>query len=292
MDSHPNINKSFPHPVLGNSDDINNGQFIINAKGQVKDNKYLFQIIIDTDVISDDYDKLLQSGDAVFCAILFCRQTSLRINEISPDKMINLNVNYADLRGRVEITCYLVANKDIENFSTHRQNEIFGDTVFDIKKGEWLGVSNTLIQFIEPKFSKDDLKHKKPIIVPVVDESSSKPYYKVMNWGDNQLRVGIPKKIWKEWMLLNKNRYSMSNWCALVLPVVTEAVNKIETEGNAQEFKDLKWYNVIESNLENLHIDGNADSTVKAQILLNGPFKKMVSELTYIEHVFTEGEEE
>ena len=84
------------------------------------------------------------------------------------------------LNGNVQFTGYLVASEQIENFSPNSMNEeYYGDTKFIINPGDILGVSNTLSEFIDPKFKNHDNRKLKPIIKIVGDKKFQKDYYKI-----------------------------------------------------------------------------------------------------------------
>ena len=49
------------------------------------------------------------------------------------------SIPISDLSGRLEITCYVISNKDLNGISFGFQSDDFDDAKFDVGKGEWLG---------------------------------------------------------------------------------------------------------------------------------------------------------
>lgn len=283
MNNYPNIESSFPHPVLGNSDDIIDGKFIINARGRAINGKYEYMIIADIGTQNEDYDNLLENNQAVILIDVYCQQTLYKRSTTSTEKTIPLTFDQADLRGIVELTAYLIATEDITKIRFEKQNSFFGDTEFRIDKGDWLGVSNKIRHYIEPPFDKDYLNNKKPIIIIEKDMTSTKNFFKV-KWTEDQLVVLIPEKLYKKWSPYNISRYKYINWCAIILPVLTETINKIYS-GDYSQQQDLKWYHVVQQELEKLDL-GGLDSLAKAQILLDGPFSEMIQQLKPLDIAF------
>lgn len=284
MSNHYNTDLVFPHPVLGNSDDIDSGKFIINAKARAVGDHYEFRINIDTGVNDTVYENLINDGKAIYSILIYSPQTLTRLNYHSTEKTVPVTMPSNDLRGIVEIQCFLIAKVKINEFRHPLQNSLFKDCTFDIKKGDWLGVSNKIRHFIEPQFCEEDHKSKKPIITIDSDANSRKDYYRVERWNQDQLSVRIPKKMYDEWYPVKKSRYTYINWCAILLPVLTDAINLIESEGS-DELQDLKWYYIIEQELEkNTELELN--SFEKAQILLKGPFKKLIGQLVKAENIY------
>ena len=66
--------------------------------------------------------------------------------------------------------------------------------------------------------------------------------------------------------------------------MLTEAIYKIDS-GEYIQLQDLKWYYVVQQELEKLDL-GELDSSAKAQILLDGPFNKMIQQLKPLDIAF------
>jgi len=283
MNNFPNIESSFPHPVLGNSDDIIDGKFIINARGRAINGQYEYKIIADIGTQNKEYDNLIENNQAVILIDIYCQQTLYKHSTTSTEKTIPLTFDHADLRGIVELTAYLIATEDITNIRFEKQSRFFGDAEFRIDKGDWIGVSNKIKHYVDPPFEKDDFNNKIPIIIIKTDKNSNKNFFKV-KWADDQLVVLIPDKLYKKWSPYNISRYNYINWCSIILPVLTEAIYKIDS-GEYIQLQDLKWYYVVQQELEKLDL-GELDSSAKAQILLDGPFNKMIQQLKPLDIAF------
>ena len=69
-----NAFKSYPHPVLGNSHDIEFSTILISA--QIRLNQgYEFKIIIDIDDFEEDYIEHIKNKKAYFSIMIDCSET-------------------------------------------------------------------------------------------------------------------------------------------------------------------------------------------------------------------------
>jgi len=286
MADNPNISKAFPHPILGNSDDIVFSTMIINAKGRMNQGNYEFDIIVDWGNLLPEYDELLESNKAEFSFMVECRETFYRRSFSSNSKNTNLSIPHDHLRGLTEITCYLTAEQDIDDISFENQSDEFDGLKFNIKKGDWMGVSNKIKQFIEPKFIQDYPEIKEHIFKFHPDDNL-KQYYKVMEWSQHSIIIGIPKNYWDKFDAHNKDTFKYIYMYSIILPVLTEAIVKIQYGDQEDEFKDRKWYTVIEQEIEKMETN-EENAHVIAQMLLDNPFSNFIEQLDYIDRTEVE----
>jgi len=283
-----NIDTHFPHPVLGNSDDLSFNDFHLNMKNKALNNVFQFQGMYGFSPINDDYDEYIAENKIKFALQAFCPQTFYRQYFESNQKTVNFEINQDSIRGHIEFTGYMIVASEIKDFSPKTQNkDYFGTSSFSIQKGDILGVTNTLKQFIDPHFKNQDNTKLKPIINILSDKNSKKDYYKV-DWSSNQIHVMVPEKHYDEWEKNRgkRDRYLYLNHAAMYLPVFTDAINKVE-EGD-ESLSEKKWFTVIEQQLAEMDVRQDLDSVIKAQILMNGTLKKYINQLVEIDKVFND----
>lgn len=294
MDKSANINSNFPNPVLGNYDDYKLlNYFVINMRRKSSNMKHVYNVTFDYSNIHSTFEELILEKKIKYVVVVSCQQTFHRSHHENFEKTINFSINQNELRGIVHFTGYLVANEKLNQFSPSNKNDFFyGDAIFDINPGEILAVSNTVREFIDPQFSKQDKSKFKHIIQFVPDETlNGKGYYKVQNWGNDQLNVSLSEKLYKEWRLVNKEKYLFINQCAFYLSVLMEAIDKIDNVENNDELKEYKWFFVIEQQLSLNGIDQDKDTHVRAQLLMKEPIRNLVKQLTKIDDEFGEPNE-
>jgi hypothetical protein len=277
-----NINLTFPHPVLGNSNDFSINNFTINVRKRLFNGNFEFRVSFDIGNFRDDYEKLVDAGQLNYCILVNCRRLYLREYFSSKTKSIEFAIPQGALKGNVEFTGYIVVNSSIVNFSPLHQNEnFFFDAAYDLNPGDIIGVSNTLKEDFDPDFEGQDRRKKRAIIAVEKDLNSTKNYYKVLNWISDQLIVGIPKKLHEKWQSLNKAEYEIFNKWVLILPVLAEAIEKVINQES--DLAETRWYGVIQKNLiEKELLESDLDISTKAQILMEGPLKDYITQLNYI----------
>ena len=229
------------------------------------------------------YDEMLESNKAAFSFLVECRETFYRRSFDSNTKNKVISIPHDQLRGQTEITCYLTAVQDMNDITFENQSDEFEELSFNIKKGDWLGVSNTIKHFIEPKFIQDYPEIKEHIFKFRSDDTL-KNNFKVLNWSDHSIPISIPKKHWEKFDAHNKDDYRYIYMYSIILPVLTEAITKIDDKDQEEDFKDLKWYSVIEEEINKLETD-EENAHVIAQLLLDNPFSHFIEQLDYIDQL-------
>ena len=92
-----------------------------------------------------------------------------------------------------------------------------------------------------------------------------------MEWSQHSIIIGIPKNYWDKFDAHNKDTFKYIYMYSIILPVLTEAIVKIQYGDQEDEFKDRKWYTVIEQEIEKMETN-EENAHVIAQMLLDNPF--------------------
>ena len=287
-----NIDKSFPYPVLGNSNDFeSNTSFVLRARYGSKNRFYEFLTSISFDNFRNDFDKLISDGKVQISILVFNPQTFFRkfYTNFKKDMMISIPID--EIRGKTYLTAYLTPLKDLTQFDPEGKNTSFyGDSTFDVNASGILAVSNTLSLFLEPKFKKQNKENAKHIIA-FRPSKSVKTSFEISNWDNDQLTVDIPEKIYTNWQNHANNKdFLHIQKCSIYLPVVMEAISKMEQDDD-EGYEEKKWYHVIEDLISNSELHEADDLSKKAQVIMNGPLRNYVKELDKIHNILT-GEEE
>ena len=128
-------NISFPHPVLGKEDDVT---------GFYKP-EYVPVLDRDKIVLSVKYvlsnptlEKLVSQKKAFFAVQLNCPQTIYRRTWYSYDKTQNIEIESSELRNGVEVSFYIIAERNIPNYVIDGANQDYKGYEFYIDKGDIL----------------------------------------------------------------------------------------------------------------------------------------------------------
>ena len=285
-----NVNKNFPFPVLGNVNDFDGDNlFALTIRYGAQGSQYEFSCNLRYDSVREDYEQYVKDKQIKYVIQVFNPQTFYRQSFESFEKEIRFNIAQNLIRGMVYFTAYMVAVDEITAFSPVDQNEeYYGNAKFDISTGSQLAISNTIKHHFDPNFNDQNQSNAKHIITFVPDKNIS-THFQVNEWGLDQLKVRIPKKLYEEFSNLTSEDNQFIHHMALYLPILVEVIWRVESDDDNKEFSDKKWYHVIEQLIEDMDLDEDLDPHVKAQKLLKGPFKPYITRLSSLIDTFNEG---
>jgi len=285
-----NINKNFPYPVLGNVNDFDGDNlFALTIRYGAQGNQYELLCNLKYDAYRDDYEQYVKDRKLKYVIQVFNPQTFYREYFEGFEKELHFNIPQSLIRGMVHFTGYMVASEEIIAFSPYGKSEKFyGDAKFDILPGSQIAISNTVKHPFDPNFNDLNQSNAKHIITFVEDDNIS-THFQVHEWGQHQLKVGIPKNLHKEFSNLSSGDNKYFAHMGFYLPVLTEAIWRVESDDENNEFSDLKWYHVIEQLIEDMDLDESLNPHVKAQKLMKGPLKPYIKRLDHLMETFITG---
>jgi hypothetical protein len=286
-----NVDKNYPYPVLGNINDFEvSNQFDLSIRYGARNHNYEFLCNLKFDSFRTDLEKLIEQEKVKYTIQVYNQYSWYRQYFESYEKEIRFNIPQNELRDMCYFTGKVICVDEINGYSPIGQNERFyAKSSFDIAPGSILGISNTIKNRFEPNFSNQDMENAKHIITFVKDDEI-KTYFKVKEWGKNQLQVAIPKKLWQQWNNLSGGANESISHMSFYLPVLTEIIWRVESDdGVNNQFQDRAWYFIVQQLIEKADLDPNMDPHVKAQQLMKGPLKPFIKRLDNLMEVYIGG---
>jgi hypothetical protein len=147
---------SYPHPVLGNADDVSTlfEVFLFHYAPSVDDIRITCQVRM-TD---PDVQKLLDNGSARLSFRWTCSPT-ISSGELTPARVARHADSEAyegwldqqDVRGKVRVDVQIIATEEIDHYRLSNQHEDYGDATFHILPGDVLAYAGPF------EFSPDKL---------------------------------------------------------------------------------------------------------------------------------------
>ncbi|WP_276922903.1 hypothetical protein [Corynebacterium pyruviciproducens] len=261
---------SFPHPVLGNGDDVRS-TFIVQRR-------YASFSPVDTEIgirlNSDDPDlfNFLEDG-TLDLSIWWSSPNSLSsgripINEFIPyHQAIEFDVTLLqeDLRGKVTLKPELTAGRDISGFKWTNQHEDYGDTRFNIKKGDYLGFTNKLT-FVAQKIY-DALNPPLGSLFKVVEKKGQK--IPIKNYYGNREQVIINTSSDLAKALQSPLVSDSMKIATVILPALMETLSFIakglpqnhinieDGDDDTGDAGDFEWYKSLEARIYDEKLDIN-----------------------------------
>jgi hypothetical protein len=143
---------SFPHPVLGVSDDISGSVLVdlnVERVGQAKALRIVFETLI---VDNSYFNFLIQSGKAKIAAKVYCGSTMK--TWMFSDCLSGFDIPEDSIANKIEIEVYIIATENISNYFDETFNADYGGQIFAVSKRDIIGVLGKTVIPINKKFEK------------------------------------------------------------------------------------------------------------------------------------------
>ncbi|MDR0850143.1 MAG: hypothetical protein LBN07_01515 [Christensenellaceae bacterium] len=287
----------FPHPVLNEylKDYVDCGFSI--AITDCTDNTGNIEIGVKYELSCVGLEELIKDGKAEVVLRVISGATLFRKAYIFGQKQeIIVSINKKELSGNIEVSAYIVAKTNIDNFLLKEHNNAyFHEKAFKIKKSDILADVPGIFIPLESELEK---QISSIIIIDLVKEIS-KTEIKFSNSTDDDsdglIHIRLPEAEYTEYHTI-RSRFAklgikrfLQN--ALMLPAIIEAIDLLKYELTVTDedtdrtsYKGTVWADSILANLKKLEIDledNNIPSSVKlANELLGNVIKDSIQDLS------------
>jgi hypothetical protein len=128
---------SFPHPVLGNSGDVD-GEFNVTMEiNRTDDRKIVFENF--TSDITNTYIKsLINNGDANCFVKIHCSST---FSTWMLDTKSKIEIDENDVANKIEVQVMVITQNEISNYTDVSFNLQYGNEIFSLNKNEVIAIS-------------------------------------------------------------------------------------------------------------------------------------------------------
>lgn len=237
----------FPYPVL------NNNPMYSQYKYSTISFKYN-EVITKTQFILDDIQCnidceyllfLIEEGFAEVVLVVECLQTMLRRHYTITDDMNDIRISLMDVCGKVEISLFVVAIKDIPNFKCNDFLDDYGDYEFYIEKNDILAVDDGYTSRIE--FNDDNYGEKSSIFLVIKDMNILDKTMKV-DASDDKIIISLPVDQWNEYDKTKQiKKFQNLYFSIMAIPALSYALAEIQRVGeNVDTIRiEKKWFNAF-----------------------------------------------
>jgi hypothetical protein len=263
--------RSLPHPVLNNGDDIVG--FAFQANFEVESDKANYYLKIQFHLSHPGLRRLIAEQKAQYVVHVECGTTLYRKRfSFSKDAEI-VPISADALRDRVEVNFFVCATEQIPSYKAKGAHSDYGEMTFNIRKGDILAVAEGQTFDAEKNF--DALKKISSIMQIVESMTDDEGPFKV-DWNYDKIRIVLSKEDFKGYCQLQTDeKMATALTGAIVLPVLVDAVNTLQTD--ASEFEAFRWCRNLQVRLDALKDE--PDSLTKAQKLLDRPLRRTLVSL-------------
>lgn len=238
-----------PYPILNKS--LNMSSYknsIFSFSYELEETKELF-IIKNAKIETNSGDLLkyfnLQKLKAV--VIVECSSTVYRNNfEISINP-VDISIPIKDLNDRVEISCFVYATEDIENYSSLDMQEAYQGYFFIIEKYSMFAADDG----ITIKIKYDDKEDNKVASIFSVIKSFDQNLNNMkVELTDRKIKIILPEKSFDYYAALkDKESFQSIYFSILVIPSLIYAFSEVQKFPNETEIDDIvdkySWFNSI-----------------------------------------------
>jgi hypothetical protein len=264
--------RSFPHPVLGNDDDVVGAAF--QAAFEVESDRERYYLIATFECSSTTLNALIETKKAAFVMHVECTNTVFRTRYTSTDRKNRFTVASEDLNGSVEVNFFICAHEDIPGYQIQGAHSDYGDTAFQIRKGDILAKADGRV--FEAAQDYDAVKKIATIMqIEEVPEEGALPMRAI--YEADRIRILLSKPDYRTYNLLKNNtqlQHAIS--CGIVLPVLSEAARmaRDSTDEDREQLREYRWFRNVSARLEEPALAGEKDCLILAQRLLQLPIRR------------------
>ena len=245
-------NKLFPYPILHNeifSNNYDNSGFELSLNVNYDDEFYILEDL-KVEFQNKDLKYLVENGLAKCVCILECPLCMYRKTfEISTTPN-TYKFNLFDLNGKIEISAFMYATKDIKGFESSDFEEFYHGYKFDIDKFSIIAIDNGLKQRLEYQNKNDNKKSSIFVLISDLDEDARTSKW---TYDENLIKISVPKLQHSEYetiksIPLYKNVF-LSTFA--VTPLSFILADFIKSERQIADLEcDYKWFKAFMDSYE------------------------------------------
>ena len=262
--------RSFPHPVVGNADDVPGAAF--PATIDFASDKANFSITATVKCSSETLLRMVKKGTACYTLHVECSNTLYRETFDFTGPTFTRQVSKNLIHDTVEVNAFVRAKVALPAYAIDGAHEDYGDATFPVGLGDILAVADS--QTFEAVSPIDPMRLVSALMVV---ERSTRPGLHAMETNVLGDKIGI--------VLCGQDHDAYRNLksvkhltdhltTTLVLPVLMHAIHLLDDPDAAP---DTKWAKTLRTQLETLKLCPTADALEKAQALLDRPILRALA---------------
>ncbi|MBP9711334.1 MAG: hypothetical protein KBD50_03715 [Candidatus Pacebacteria bacterium] len=256
--------KSYPHPVLGNGDDLG-GFFKV---------EFPYELGRETVVLNPTFalknagiEGLIKKGKASFMAEVECRSTFFRKSFSTRNAREKFPIPSKSLRERVTVGFYICADQDIKGYRPTEAHSDYEDAPpFDIEVGAVLAVGGYASFVAEKSF--DPLRPPMSSFM-AIDVGSLHEGPMEIEYEAAKITIILSKTDHKSYLEVRNQPLAHGIiHASIVFPALVDAIYKLrDTESN---YESMNWYGRLDAILEANKLQ-DKDAFEAAQKILENP---------------------
>lgn len=239
--------KSYPHPVLGNEDDLGGFFRVAPFHYELKKEDITLNPIFN--LKNAAIEELIRNGKASFVTEVECRSTFFRTSYSTGKTIDRFTIPAKLVRERVTVGFYVCADKDIPGYKPSECHPDYEGATFDIEVGDVLAVGGYTSFIAEKNFD--------PLRPPVssfmsIREGGHHEGPMQIDYENEKITIILSKADWRNYLDVRGQKLAEGMLHAsIVFPVLIDAIHQVQN-GNG-DYIDMSWFGRLEAIL-----DGNS----------------------------------
>lgn len=264
--------RSYPHPVLGNKDDVPNAGF--QASLEMTTDKQSVYITAEIACSCATLNSLLANADAAFVLHVECSNTMFRRAYQFNETSHRISIPADCLNDAVEVNVFMSAINRIPAYRIPEAHSDYGAAVFDVRRGDVLALSEGQVFHIESSF---DSLRRIGSIMQINESPKDGDLPMETSFEGDKIVIFLSKSDFADYKLLKLNEsVSAPLTTTIVLPVLVEALHILNEEDGGFD-DNRRWVRALAQRIKSLNLQNETQPLVLAQRLLEMPVKRALS---------------
>jgi len=280
-------NSLFPYPLLNSKaylSSFNGINFSFDYEEQ-QDSEYYYLNNIFISLNDDNLIQLLKSGKVGASVVVECSRTIYRNVFSIGLEPIDIKIPINNLRGPIEISCFMYAKDNIINYSSGNFNKVYEGYKFNIDKYDILAVDDGFNSKIDYDEEKDNKVSSIFVVIPSGDLES-----KIMDIDIKRqsIKITLPSMEYGLYTnMKNDSRYQNLFFAILAIPALSYALSKVQEEDFDTARLKYDWLESVINAYKKVYERDLCEDWKKLecdvpQRLLNDAVSKSINDLFYL----------
>ena len=260
-------NISYPHPVLGNKDDVSG---IFNPGFSHRLGREKISLRTKFELKNKTLENLIKDKKACFFIEAECSNTFYRNSFTTFEYDSEFKVDTERLRENVSIKFFIRAAEQIKNYEIEGSHEDYSGFMFDIDKGDILAFGGITSFIAEKEF--DPLKPAISSFMVIREGNETNGPIAVDYEDPEKINIILSKEDWERYQHI-KGRQGIPPLLhsSIVLPVLADAIRMIYK--NDEDIENTHWSKRIEAILNQKKFTSDFP-LISAQLILDSPVNR------------------
>lgn len=275
-------NKYYPYPVIAFGNDSYDGsEFITDANYAHDAHNIKFQLEA---VLNDEYLlKLLDNGSVKYAHHIECQQTCYRTLVLTDKPSDEFKVHESKINGLVQICSFLMADKDIANYSNPSFSTDYRGFKFNIDRGCVLAIGNQVNMYVNKE--KEELANTSSIFSIRKNMDPAASELQVSTTGQ-KIVILIPEKTCNQYLNISTTALLPVLHAMVIQPALMQVLCELKEAAQKAElynYEGFRWYRALRKTAEKLSLKFDEEALASldvfkmAQKLLDSPVIKAMN---------------